>query len=72
MATLVILQARLESLDASIATGVLTVKHGETLTTFRSMKDMIQARDLILSQINGLNGTTPTRIRYAYQSSKGL
>jgi hypothetical protein len=72
MASLTILQARLEALDAAIASGVLTVRHGETLTTFRSMNEMIKARDLLLSQIDGLNGVTPTRIRYAYQSGKGL
>ncbi len=72
--TLLVLQARLEALDAAIASGVLTVKHGETLTTFRSMKEMLQARDLLLGQIDDLDPTTTTRtrIRYAYQSGKGL
>lgn len=72
MASLATLQARLEALDAAIASGVLTVKHGETLTTFRSMKEMLQARDLLLEQIADANGATRTRIRYPYQSCKGL
>lgn len=72
MASLATLQARLEALDAAIVSGVLTVKHGETLTTFRSMKEMLQARDLLLEQIADANGVTRTRVRYAYQSCKGL
>ena len=72
MASLATLQARLEALDAAIASGVLTVKHGDTLTTFRSMSDLLKARELILKQIAAAEGTTRTRIRYAYQSDKGL
>lgn len=72
MATLETLQARLESLDAAIASGVLTVRHGETTTTFRSMAELLQARAHIQSQIDALQGTSRTRLRYAYQSGKGL
>ena len=72
MASLATLQARLEALDAAIASGVLTVKHGETLTTFRSMSEMLQARNLLLAQIAAAGGTTKTRVRYLYQSDKGL
>lgn len=72
MATLATLQTRLETLDASIASGVLTVKHGDTLTTFRSMSEMLDARALLVKQIGILDGTARTRVRYAYQSGKGL
>lgn len=72
MASLETLQARLETLDAAIASGVLTVRHGDTTTTFRSMKEMMDARSLLVKQIADLEGTTRTRLRYAYQSGKGL
>lgn len=72
MASLATLQARLEALDEAIASGVLTFKHGETLTTFRSMDDMLKARNLLLAQIATAGGVTKTRVRYLYQSDKGL
>lgn len=72
MASLATLQARLEQLEASIASGVLTVRHGETSTTFRSMSEMLKAKELLEGQIADAEGTKRTRIRYAYQSGKGL
>lgn len=33
-------QIQIDALKAAIATGVLTVKHGETLTTYRSLDEM--------------------------------
>lgn len=70
MASLETLQTRLEALDVAIASGVLTVKHGDTQTTFHSMEGLLKARAEIARQINGLNGSR--RIRYAYQADKGL
>lgn len=72
MATLATLQARLDALDGMIASGVLTTKHGETLLTFRSMSELLKARQFIEDQINEANGTTRTRVRYAFQTGKGL
>lgn len=72
MASLVTLQARLEALDAAIASGVLIVRHGDTMTTFRSMDDLLKARGLLVAQIAAAGGTTRTRVRYFYQSDKGL
>lgn len=72
MASLATLQARLEALEADIASGSLTVKHGETLRTARSMTEMLEARNLLLGQIAEAGGTAKTRVRYFYQSDKGL
>lgn len=72
MASLATLKARLEALDAAIATGVLTVEHGETRTTFRSMSEMMKARSMLVKQIAEMEGNTRSRLRYAYQSGKGL
>jgi hypothetical protein len=35
-------QLQIDALKAAISTGVLTVKHGETLTTYRSLDEMKQ------------------------------
>lgn len=72
MASLATLQTQLATLDAMIASGVLTTKHGDTLMTFRSMTELLKARQFVEDQINEANGTTRTRVRYAYQSGKGL
>jgi len=52
--------------------GVLTVEHGETRTTFRTLAEMNRIIDNLDAQIDALNGTRKKRIRYAYQSGKGL
>lgn len=72
MASLATLQARLEALDGMIASGLLQSRHGETMLTFRSMAELLKARQFIEDQVNEANGTTRTRVRYAYQSGKGL
>jgi hypothetical protein len=72
MAELATLQARLEKLDAMIASGVLTSKHGETLITYRSMDELLTARALLEKEIAAASGTPRVRMRYAYQSGKGL
>lgn len=63
---------RLEALKKARDTGVLTVKHGETQTTFRSLAEI----ERIIAQLEGdlatVNGTARRRIRYMYQSGKGL
>jgi hypothetical protein len=51
---------------------VLTVTHGETTTTFRNLKDMMAARAFIKKQIDEAEGTSRRRVRYPYQSGKGL
>ena len=72
MATLEQLQARLEALDVAIASGVLRVEHNGRSVTYQSLADLLRARALVESQIAELNGTSRRRVRYAYQSDKGL
>ena len=71
-ATLEQLEARRDALDKAIASGVLTIRHGDEQTTFRSMSEMMQARAFVQSQIDELQGKKRTRVRYAYQSGRGL
>jgi hypothetical protein len=72
MATLVQLQARLDALDVAIDSGVLTVRHGETSTTFRAMSEMLTARNKLLKQIAAAGGSKASGPKYIYQSGKGL
>lgn len=72
MASVATLQARLEALDGMIASGLLQSRHGDTMLTFRSMAELLKARQFVEDQISDANGTTRTRVRYAYQRCKGL
>lgn len=40
-------QANLDAIEAAIASGALTVKFGDREVQYRSMADMMQARDVI-------------------------
>ncbi|TIW08084.1 MAG: hypothetical protein E5V66_28345 [Mesorhizobium sp.] len=63
---------RLEALKKARDTGVLTVKHGEALTTFRSLSEIEKIISQLESDLAAANGTPRKRLRYGYQSSKGL
>jgi hypothetical protein len=67
MATEAELAARIESLEAALATGVLTVRHGMTETTFRSEEEI---RRIILHLQHQISA--PPRVRYVMQTTKGL
>lgn len=54
-------------LEKAIASGVLTVRHGDTMTTFRSLDEMQRILDGLQQQA----GTTRTRVRYVWQTSRG-
>lgn len=72
MASLSTLQDRLEKLDVAIASGVLSVRTGDTQTTFKSTAEMLKARDLLVKQIASAQGVGRGGPRYLYQSGKGL
>lgn len=57
-----------DAIDKAIATGVLSVRHGDTQTTFRSLDEMIRVRDDLRQQ--GSN-TARTRVRYLWQTGRG-
>lgn len=54
-------------LEKAIASGVLTVRHGDTMTTFRSLDEMQRILDGLQQQA----GTTRTRARYIWQTGRG-
>ena len=46
------LQAFLDKLDEAIATGAMTVKHGDKAVTYRSVKEMLEARERLQRRLN--------------------
>ncbi|MHB2169951.1 phage head-tail joining protein [Alsobacter sp. R-9] len=54
-ASLDTLQARRDALLAAMASGVLTIRHGESLTTYRSLEEMERALALLDAQIDQAN-----------------
>jgi DNA-binding FadR family transcriptional regulator len=59
----------LAALKAARNSGALTVRHGDTMTTFRSLAEMDQ---IISDLIKATAITPPSRIRYVYQLRKAL
>ena len=60
-------QANLDAINAAIASGELTVRYGDTMVTYRSLDELIRARDLISTNI----GTTPRTTYTLAGFSKG-
>lgn len=44
----------LRRIDEAIAAGVLTVKHGEKVITYRSMSELLAVRERILRAMNAV------------------
>ena len=65
-------QARLDALRKARDSGVLIVRHGDTMTEFRSLSAISQIIRDIESEISILAGKTRRKVRYIYQPSKGL
>lgn len=72
MATLSELQTRLETLKKARGSGALMVRHGDQSVTYRSLAEMEQIISELEGEIAALGGTRRRKIRYAYQSGKGL
>lgn len=71
MADAATITTRLEALKKARDTGVLTVKHGETLTTFRSLAEIERIIKQLESDLAAAGGSPRKRLRYAYQSGRG-
>lgn len=74
-ATLEALKLRLADLKTARDSGVLTVRHGDTMTTFRSMGEIqtgIYALSRDIAELEGvITGQRLRRPRYIVQTSKG-
>jgi hypothetical protein len=66
------LQTRLDALKKARASGVLTVRHGDTQTTFRSLDEIDRIIASLEAEIASASGTPRRRVRYIYQAGKGL
>lgn len=66
------LNARKAQLEKAMASGVLSVRHGETQTTFRSYAEMERALAEVNRQLADNAGTAKPRTLRGYQSGKGL
>ncbi len=66
------LESRLAAIRKAYHSGVLTVTHGDTTTTYRSLEAMERIMARLEGEIGGLAGTTRRRVRYLYQTDKGL
>jgi len=72
MATVAELQARLDALRKARDSGALTVRHNETLTTYRTLNEINQIIAQLESEISGLGAKSRRRRKFVYESSKGL
>jgi len=70
MAELAELQSDLEELQRAKRSGVLTVRHGEKLVTYRSMTDILRAEADTKREIAALQGTTKRR-QMRVQTARG-
>ncbi|TIN84344.1 hypothetical protein [Mesorhizobium sp.] len=62
-------QGQLDAIKKAYASGVLTVKHGDTLSTFRSLDEMERIINRMEAEVNGV-GEPPRRTVAGF--SRGL
>jgi len=62
----------LDSIDRAIASGELSVTHNGRSVTYRSMTELLKARDRIANQISATSAS-PRRasFRYTFQTLRG-
>jgi predicted neutral ceramidase superfamily lipid hydrolase len=70
MASIAELGLRLEALKKARDSGVLTVKHGDTLVEYRSVNEILDAISALTAEINKANGLSRGP-RYIRQTSRG-
>lgn len=70
--SLATLQSRLAAIRKAYHTGVLTVTHGDVTTSYRSLQAMEKIISSLEGEIANVEGRTRRKVRYLYQSGKGL
>lgn len=58
-------QAQIDALAAAIASGVLTVRHGDVTTTYRSLAEM---QTILQTMTENVSGKTVRRSRVAFDN----
>ena len=70
-----VLQADIDALNAAIALPEKQVAHNGQQVTYRSIAELIAARDALVSQKKAEEaataGASPSRITYLYQANRG-
>ena len=66
------IQSRIDALRKARDTGALIVRHGETSTQFRSLKEIDSILADLERQLATVQNTTRPRIRYIRQDTKGF
>lgn len=64
-------QTDVDALKAALATGALTVRYGETSTTYRSLVEMREILAIMEREVAEDAGTTRRRLTFLY-TQKGL
>lgn len=71
-----ITQAQIDALNAAIANGERVVRHGDKMVEYRSIAELIQARNelqaLLTAETNASAGTTRPRQTLLTQGGRGL
>lgn len=61
----------LDAIDTAIASGELTVTHNGRTVTYRSMDDLLKARQRIEDVLKRAAGRTRGSFRYTFQTGRG-
>lgn len=64
-------QTDLDAIDAAIASGELTVAHNGRTVTYRSMDDLLKARQRIDDVLKRATGRTRGSFRVTFQTGRG-
>lgn len=65
-------QSDIDALDAAIARGERSVTNGDKTITYRSVAEMIQARNHLAGQLKAQAGTGPSRQTLLYHGGRGF
>jgi len=67
------IQSRIDALESALASGVTTVSHNGTTTTYRSFVEMQRTLTWLKGEkLKAAGSTTRKRLRYGKQGGKGL
>jgi hypothetical protein len=67
------IQARIDALQKARDAGVLEIRHGMDITTFRSHQEMNAVLQSLKAQLAAIQGVTPrSRVNYIEQRSAGF
>lgn len=66
------LDERIAQLKAARDSGVLSIRHGDTSTTFRSLDELQSTLRRLEAEKQASEGRRSRRVGYVYQGGKGL